>query len=651
MRTAKCLIIVLVLAAVTAAASQAASNTRIAHCIVRITADPDIVPLNTQTVTHLVLGSAVAGKAAQDVLGLQGDAVQKVIDHNIQIEWLSQSIRTVGREPAPNRSRSAGQSRDEGYNQMMQQLRGIYGDRYMQVIESSDEQGNDTKPTEPSERGQSRSSRPGEKPERGTSSRSDAPGMMMGGDMMGGGGMGGGMMGGGGMGGGMMGGGGMGGAMMGGGGMGGGMMGGGGMGGGMMGSGGMGMGGMMRGMGGMYGGPAQSAPGVQHTATLTLSVHLADDVKPAAEELLKALVKHLRQTLLRAYDAYAEELMTATVYAEMRRDEAKENLDIAMGLRSPPVRQINDRLETIVDLSILTPEMPFAEAIEHLKNAVTPPLPIVVMWKELLDSCEIEPTTPIDMDGLPHVRLDSALRAVLEAVSGTNSDISYQVDNDVIIIREEESQTTQAMPTGLSVGVDLRDLMADRRSLARDLRQLEMDLATAEARQGAIEDQMNRIRYEAERRIKEDSVAREIQKLIDMNQARVNRFDGKPPTVGSLADEFAQAQENLVQARISLARRREELGNSAGGGQLNEFNNELSRMAIDAVEKKVQVELIRRQLAETEDEIARASMFDPRAARIQTAREALHIAEAQITRLKTRLARLQPSTVTVIGAN
>jgi hypothetical protein len=251
------------------------------------------------------------------------------------------------------------------------------------------------------------------------------------------------------------------------------------------------------------------------------------------------------------------------------------------------------------------------------------------------------------MDGLPQVTLETALRAILRAVSGTNSDISYQVDNDVIIIQKGDSQTTQAMPAAPGLGVDLRDLIAERRSSERNLQRLEMDLATARAREMAIEEQMLRVRAETERKMKEDAVAGEMQKLVDLTQDRVSRLR----KLGAGADELAQPQEDLVQAKISLARRREELSSLVGGGQLKEFNSELSRMAIDSVEKKVHMDLIRRQLAEVEAKIARASVYDPKAAQIQTAREALGVAEAQIARLKTRLASLQPSTVTVIGAD
>jgi hypothetical protein len=122
-------------------------------------------------------------------------------------------------------------------------------------------------------------------------------------------------------------------------------------------------GGMMRGMGGMYDGLAPSAAGLQQTATLKLTVDLPGDVEPAAEEFLKALVQNLRQALLRAYEAHVAEVEALVTVAESRRDEIKESLDMAMGLRSPEARFILDRLEQIVDLSVLTPDMPFGEAI------------------------------------------------------------------------------------------------------------------------------------------------------------------------------------------------------------------------------------------------------------------------------------------------
>jgi hypothetical protein len=669
---------VLVLIATAIGASQEPSNTREASCMVRITADPSIVPLNPQTVNHLVQSSSVAGKAVRDVLGAEADSA---LDQNkgIRIEWLSQSIRSIGQPPAQARPRATGESMDEYEMEMMDMYRDPREDPMMESPAGMG-YGEHAPPTRG--RGGRRSSSSRERPDPNSSGRSDPNSMMMGGGygMMGAGGMGGGMGGmgggrggmGGGMGGGMMGGGmGMGrmsGGMMGGGGMGGyggmggGMMGGGGMGGyggmsgGMMGGGGMGGYGMTGGaMGGMYGGPAQAAPGgTQQAVTLRLSVHLPENVKPAAQEFLEAIVRNLERTLKYAYEVYEGHIAEALDYKEHQRNSAQERLEQAIGNRHERTiegNRLEETLQTVVDLSILSPEMPFSEAIEHLKDAVEPPLPIVVMWKELLDSCEIEPTTPIDMDGLPTVKLETALRMLLAAVSSSPTDISYQIDDDVIVIREEEAQTPQAMPTGPGIETDVRNLAIQRRDLSRRQRQAEMYLTTSQARQRAIEDQIARIRHEAEIMMKEDSITRELQNLIQMSEDHLELLTRQMKEGRITSAELAGARENLVQAKISLARRREELAKSAGGGQLDEYNRELSRMAIDTAEKKAEIEILRRQLAVTEDKIARASMFDPKAARIRMAQEALNIAETQVTGLRTRLANLHPPTVTVIGAN
>ncbi|UCD48719.1 MAG: hypothetical protein JSW27_14435 [Phycisphaerales bacterium] len=637
MRTAKCLVIVLV-SAVVFGAERRVSNTRQASCIVRITADREIIPLNPQTVSHLIHSSAVVGKAAREVLGLGVDATAQ-LGNGIEIEWLAQAVGPIVHPPEPRiyggkTTGSTGQSRREGHSEMARQLAELHDDRYVEKLPSED-----SDPTK-------------------ADAQTDAPGMMMGGmgGMMGGGGMSGGM-------GGMMGGGGMGGGM-------GGMMGGGGMGGGMGGMSSMGgMGGMMGGMGGMsgmggiggmggmmggmYGGPVRAAPagGAQQNATLRFSVRLPEDAQPAAKEFLAALVENLRVTLSSGYQEHVSQLETLTDLAEARRRDAETSVEIVMGIRSPERQLIEGHLNTIVDLSILSPEMPFSEAIEHLRNAVEPPLQIVVLWKELLESCEIEPTTPIDMDGLPQVKLETALKVLIEAVSGGFSDISYQIEDDVIVIREEELQEPQAVSTGLGAEADVRGLAARRRELARRLQQLDMGFAMTEARRAAIERQIIATREETAQRMEADSVIREMQNLVEMSQAHLETLT-KRFQAGSLgATEVATARENLTRAKIELARRREELANAAGGGQLKEFNSELSRMAIDTAEKRAELEFLRRQLAETEDQLAQASTFDPRAARIRTAREALDLAEAHVTRLRARLASLQPPTVTVIGAD
>jgi len=44
------------------------SGTRVASCLVKITCDPAILPLNFETVDYLFHSSGVGGKAARDIL-------------------------------------------------------------------------------------------------------------------------------------------------------------------------------------------------------------------------------------------------------------------------------------------------------------------------------------------------------------------------------------------------------------------------------------------------------------------------------------------------------------------------------------------------------------------------------------------------------
>jgi general secretion pathway protein D len=97
------------------------------------------------------------------------------------------------------------------------------------------------------------------------------------------------------------------------------------------------------------------------------------------------------------------------------------------------------QLDEIVDLSELTPEMPFSEAIEELKNSVEPPLKIVVLWRDLLDNADIDQTTPINMDAISTIPLGKALELLLESVSGGFADLRHVVEDGVIKIATLES--------------------------------------------------------------------------------------------------------------------------------------------------------------------------------------------------------------------
>ncbi len=96
-------------------------------------------------------------------------------------------------------------------------------------------------------------------------------------------------------------------------------------------------------------------------------------------------------------------------------------------------------LESIVDLSDLTPETSFSDAIDAIRNSLLFPLNIAVLWNDLLDNANIRRDTPINIDGLSGIRLGTGLENLLQAFSVPDFELGYVVDCGVITIGTKES--------------------------------------------------------------------------------------------------------------------------------------------------------------------------------------------------------------------
>lgn len=106
----------------------------------------------------------------------------------------------------------------------------------------------------------------------------------------------------------------------------------------------------------------------------------------------------------------------------------------------------------------MTQETTFGEAIDVLRNATTPPLNIVVLWRQIGDSADIHRQTPIGFDSIPGLRLRQYLEILLLSVSAAGIvPLDYVVDGGVIVIT-----TADALPIRRSVTrvYDVSDLVA-----------------------------------------------------------------------------------------------------------------------------------------------------------------------------------------------
>lgn len=473
------------------------------------------------------------------------------------------------------------------------------------------------------------------------------------------------------------------------------------------------------------------------TIFFRLQVDIPDEsVKPAAKALMRALTNNLREALLDALGRYTAELEDEIKYAERDRDEAQglllKIIEAQPQISNPIVESdpddaaVKDQLNETVDLSALSPEMPFTEAIEEIKNSVDPPLQIVVLWRDIYDNAGIEPTTEINMNGLSRVPLHKALSLLLKSVAGSFSDgLGCSIDDGVITIATVASiprdmltmvyqvpglvyagstateladvilqtiepdswfensdlgqgtiapylgsklvvcQTAEVhkkikdflrnvendAPLGIPLDIPPETFLIEKQQLQREKRMLEMDVARMKARRAAIEQAVGETHAQITTRLADDSVTTELQRILEINAnlltATKQRYESG--TVSSA--EIQQVEEKLARARIELARRREELSKAAGGNELAKFNSELTTLAIDLAEKTAELQVINTQLGQTEGQLAMATTLNTQLSELRYAKEAFDAVQQRVNRLKTRLANLTPPTVTVIGAD
>ena len=478
--------------------------------------------------------------------------------------------------------------------------------------------------------------------------------------------------------------------------------------------------------------PASSVDG--QTYLFGLNVNLPDDVKPAAKEFMSALVENLRHALCDSYDAHAEELQSLLQFAEDQRDQAQTQLakateQVEAIKVTPPIRlkpadaAVREQLEQIVDLSNLAQNMSFEEVVMELKNSVDPPLQIQPNWKDLLDTAELEQTTPSMMDPLTGIRLRKALEVLLAGVSSDFAEVGHVVDDGVIMIATKEklpkkmvsrvyeipalvysagsakgliqaiqksiepeswfdvsdtgegtigvymgsklailqtddvhlkiheflqSMTTD-IPASTAPQIPAEMLLSENRNLFREKQNIEMEIARLLARQSAIEMRIAATERQIAAKLKTDPVSAELQQLVEMHASQLALMErqfqaGKLPVV-----ELADIKEKLTRAKIELAQRHEQLSKSAGGDQLTKYNNELADKTIEFAEKTAALRVLSEQLGQAEQQFMAATVVNPRVSRIRQATRAFEIADQCVDELNTRSATLRPPVVSMLG--
>ncbi len=113
-----------------------------------------------------------------------------------------------------------------------------------------------------------------------------------------------------------------------------------------------------------------------------------------------------------------------------------------------------EQLDEIVDLSTLTHDMPFSEAINILRDSTKPKLNILVLWRNLEENAAIYKDTPIGIDGISRIPLHTGLKLLLYSISTTGLEkLDYVVDENLITIATEDHLPIEPITKVYYVGV------------------------------------------------------------------------------------------------------------------------------------------------------------------------------------------------------
>lgn len=124
-----------------------------------------------------------------------------------------------------------------------------------------------------------------------------------------------------------------------------------------------------------------------------------------------------------------------------RKDQSRRAVRTGLGNVS-----VYNQLEQIVDLSALTVDTTFSEAIEILRDLSEPPLRILVLWRNLSENSDVDKNTPIYIQGVSGIPLHYGLELLLMGVSGSPGELGYAVKKGIIIIATKDSLSAKMVP-------------------------------------------------------------------------------------------------------------------------------------------------------------------------------------------------------------
>ena len=152
------------------------------------------------------------------------------------------------------------------------------------------------------------------------------------------------------------------------------------------------------------------------------------------------------------------------------------------------------------------------------------------------------------------------------------------------------------------------------------------------------------------KKLQKDPITLELQRIVDIQTNSLERIRALVKQKTASSAEVEDVLEKLAEARIELAKRREQISNSAGGNKLDRLNTELAEYSLNMAQNEVSTSDLKTQIAEAEAFLAKADDYELLSLKADIAKQNLEETLLWRARLGRNIRSIQPPDVTVIGA-
>lgn len=155
-------------------------------------------------------------------------------------------------------------------------------------------------------------------------------------------------------------------------------------------------------------------------------------------------------TILSAVASAAEPNIPPDPNASVRKEKTP-----AQTITAPALKPVQSPRRSSASF---TRNMPFGEAVDILRGATTPPVNIVVLWRDL-ENAGVYRDTPIGIDGVPGLTVEQCIDLLMASLSaGASARLGHVVRNGTVVV----ATTGSLPPPQMTARVyDIRDLVAE----------------------------------------------------------------------------------------------------------------------------------------------------------------------------------------------